>query len=581
MQEGCLTVVSVDFIEEEVDVFDISVEDDHSFLVHGAVLHNCVECGEMDGQSWEWGTPHPMPALHMGCFVADTKIVSPKILRGFDRPYSGDVVIIRTARGHEITCTPNHPILTPRGWISAGQFKEGDKIVTSSVGDGVLTSAPDGVEIETRIEDVVTSLLANRGMRPISVPLSPEDFHGDVSNQQIAIVWSNGELWNGVDPSGLEHPEELGLVNGTPSGDSSLTCQCGKRLLDNSLDPSLRGFMGLMREAQSLVFGGLGHPGKHSFTPISGSNTSLLEPESYPAPREPKMGSQGLNARSGVVEPNHLESVDGDPSCECESGIMQSGIDSLPVNVKGITNFDDTHAVLKKCNDLAMVDGVSAPQAKNGNPIRLEDCDHSCSGNPVGPSNLGNGIPGTVSRANIPFVNNGGLRADGDTVHLEQLEDELVTHPEFERKLMHGCAIPVCLDDVVSVRNEFFNGHVYNLETEGNWYVANGIIAHNCRCSLLPLTKSFEQLARESHGNSRIAKVLDDIPEANRASMGGPVSGKLTYKDWFSRLSESRQREILGPGRFDLYKKGLIGYSDMIGQNGNELTLAELRDKLT
>lgn len=63
--------------------------------------------------------------------------------------------------------------------------------------------------------------------------------------------------------------------------------------------------------------------------------------------------------------------------------------------------------------------------------------------------------------------------------------------------------------------------------------------------------------------------------------MGGPVSGKLTYKDWFSRLSESRQREILGPGRFDLYKKGLIGYSDMIGQNGNELTLAELRDKLT
>ena len=31
-----------------------------------------------------------------------------------------------------------------------------------------------------------------------------------------------------------------------------------------------------------------------------------------------------------------------------------------------------------------------------------------------------------------------------------------------------------------------FSGHVFNLETVDGWYVANGIITHNCRCDLLP-----------------------------------------------------------------------------------------------
>lgn len=147
---------------------------------------------------------------------------------------------------------------------------------------------------------------------------------------------------------------------------------------------------------------------------------------------------------------------------------------------------------------------------------------------------------------------------------------------EANADIMAGEAWSACLDLRTCVECGEMDGQSWE------WGTPHPMPAlhFSCRCSLLPLTKSFEQLARESHGNSRIAKVLDDIPEANRASMGGPVSGKLTYKDWFSRLSESRQREILGPGRFDLYKKGLIGYSDMIGQNGNELTLAELRAKL-
>lgn len=32
-----------------------------------------------------------------------------------------------------------------------------------------------------------------------------------------------------------------------------------------------------------------------------------------------------------------------------------------------------------------------------------------------------------------------------------------------------------------------YSGHVYNLETDSGWYDANGIITHNCRCTMVPV----------------------------------------------------------------------------------------------
>ncbi|MGV9278063.1 hypothetical protein [Streptomyces griseosporeus] len=44
----------------------------------------------------------------------------------------------------------------------------------------------------------------------------------------------------------------------------------------------------------------------------------------------------------------------------------------------------------------------------------------------------------------------------------------------------------VTTDEVVSVDVHAFAGHVYNLETEEGWYIGNGIVTHNCRCTLIP-----------------------------------------------------------------------------------------------
>jgi hypothetical protein len=79
------------------------------------------------------------------------------------------------------------------------------------------------------------------------------------------------------------------------------------------------------------------------------------------------------------------------------------------------------------------------------------------------------------------------------------------------------------------------------------------------RCLYVPYIKGFE-----------------DIP-GERAAVGGPVSDKLTYKDWLAQQSDAVQREILGPTRYAAYKNGVEITSFVSGNN--VLTLPQLMKK--
>jgi hypothetical protein len=40
---------------------------------------------------------------------------------------------------------------------------------------------------------------------------------------------------------------------------------------------------------------------------------------------------------------------------------------------------------------------------------------------------------------------------------------------------------------VIDFRVRDFSGHVYNLESEPNWYTNNSIAVHNCKCTMRPV----------------------------------------------------------------------------------------------
>lgn len=66
-----------------------------------------------------------------------------------------------------------------------------------------------------------------------------------------------------------------------------------------------------------------------------------------------------------------------------------------------------------------------------------------------------------------------------------------------------------------------------------------------CRCIRSPIIKGRDELIKAGL-----------LKEGTRASIDGQVPASLKYEDWLRRQPEGRQKEALGPKRFEMWKKG-------------------------
>ena len=128
------------------------------------------------------------------------------------------------------------------------------------------------------------------------------------------------------------------------------------------------------------------------------------------------------------------------------------------------------------------------------------------------------------------------------------------------------------LDARVSLICSTRDGATYDLEykglnAKGKVYPFKQVPLHfNCRSIILPITKSFKELGIP----------LDEVPIGTRSSMDGYVSRDTTFEKWFEGKPKAFQEEYLGKGRYELYKKGTISFSDLVNQNGRTLKISEL-----
>ena len=91
---------------------------------------------------------------------------------------------------------------------------------------------------------------------------------------------------------------------------------------------------------------------------------------------------------------------------------------------------------------------------------------------------------------------------------------------------------------------------------------------YGCRSTIVPKVKrEFDLLADE-----------DETRPAIGASGAGSVDGKLNYEQWLRRQPESFQQDVLGRGRFELFKNRKLPLSRFVDQSGRTLSLEELRD---
>jgi hypothetical protein len=146
---------------------------------------------------------------------------------GYLRRFDGEVIVLRTSANDLLTCTPNHPILTNRGWIAAELIKQGDHVLRCLDPQRVaLALDPNYHEVPSRIEDVVGTALKSGRMVSTVVPGTPEDFHGDGSDGDIDIVFADGLSQDGREAAPGKHtgkgsikPAGVGLPDLFTDGD--------------------------------------------------------------------------------------------------------------------------------------------------------------------------------------------------------------------------------------------------------------------------------------------------------------------------------------------------------------------------
>lgn len=68
----------------------------------------------------------------------------------------------------------------------------------------------------------------------------------------------------------------------------------------------------------------------------------------------------------------------------------------------------------------------------------------------------------------------------------------------------------------------------------------------NCRCTPVPVVKSYAELLGDP-------SLVDDRPKRD------------TGPEWFAKLPEDKQKEVLGPGKLELYRSGQLALDDLVG----------------
>lgn len=101
---------------------------------------------------------------------------------------------------------------------------------------------------------------------------------------------------------------------------------------------------------------------------------------------------------------------------------------------------------------------------------------------------------------------------------------------------------------------------------------------YRCRSTFIPVLKSWADLAGPNSklSKAQINKIEAKMPAAMQSSMDGPVSADLTYEKWLKTKPVEFQKEVLGPGKWKLWNDGKIGFTDLIDQSGNPLSLNQL-----
>lgn len=482
------------------------------------------------------------PPYHFNCLLGDSHVLTVGGVSGASkRWFDGEIIIIKTARGRELRCTPNHPILTSSGWIGAGLLNVGSDVVSDIIGNWEGLSVGNHKDAPPLIKDVVNSILSSSQMIAMPVPVSTKDFHNDGVGSKVAIVSSNSFLSDCFNSSIEKHILKHNLISRLPMSGVILNSysSLSKRFKFNR-SPSRR-CISFSGKPFNFIWCGFSHSSKLLFRSISKFNAML--------------GKNTFccgNANTNSI--NH--STNTNSRMEAINNILLGGV--------GFSKFVK-NMLFRSISNVGF-----------SNTSRYNVVNHIGGNSNVGSDGfLGRSTDIHISGDLADFWSGCSSMDDFvSSIKNNVCDSGLINGVDFG-DVGDRFTNAIGLDYIVSVDRDFFSGHVYNLETDDGYYVANGIITHNCRTVQIGCNKDGKiDGKRPFVADTRSVK---NIPKGERKDIIGQVDANVNYPEWFSKQSAVFQKEVLGPTKYDLYKNGGFTFDKFVDPLGKPYTIKELK----
>ena len=324
----------------------------------------CAVCQPLDGTVVPLSQYEPgvtVPPFHPNCVVPDTVIASPDGEAIMQSNYSGEIVEFATANGRRLGVTPNHIMLTSRGWVRAKNLIQGDQVIYYCGWDKFIVETDpthnDGI---STIEQLFTSFLKSCTMPPISVPTTAKDLKGDaIENGKVDVVFINSLLRNKLDSSTVKFVSDLPLIGASKLGESMFFGNCSLAQFLMGIGLTSDGVMSGLDIASVLLNGSLAHHELVCLRRGTHYNTRLQQTARDDSFCNQKFSGNTFDAFAGSIKGDNfiqrkffsgIGLSDGDP------GFTQNTKNGLTGTAKDIGDFCNTFPGVVEFDNIIRID---------------------------------------------------------------------------------------------------------------------------------------------------------------------------------------------------------------------------------
>lgn len=259
----------------------------------------------------------------VNCIVEGEKVLPIGDLESISRAWwDGPTVQLVTADGESIRVTPNHPILTDSGMKPAQTIQVGDNLI----GFRLPADKPNYEDAAPRVEELYRASCVTAA--PIMAIARSVDFHGDIVNGDVEVVWPDSSLCLNVEMRERTNRLKLMVLSHAASdlfafGDGSESSEFARdemvswiseRLIsgDDSLRMFPKGIVRLSSDLASLIKRAVLKPNEVSFRAGADWQTHFGESQYDDIATDSVVASNLFDAMTGLISGSEIIKVDVD-----------------------------------------------------------------------------------------------------------------------------------------------------------------------------------------------------------------------------------------------------------------------------